>query len=102
MVRLYAAACAERMALLFTGLRAGGRARRDGRTIWTLRGVGHAALTATGMLDQNLTGNAFRTEEQLLQSLSVSDPATDLWSASVTVGRERFRAVRGRMPASAR
>lgn len=63
---------------------------------------GHVALTAMGMLDQNVTGTAFRTEEQLLQSLSVSDPATDLWNASVTAGRERLRAALSRSASGAR
>ncbi|MFE6869325.1 hypothetical protein ACFVFS_22575 [Kitasatospora sp. NPDC057692] len=57
---------------------------------------GHAALTAMGMLDQNVGGNAFRSDEQRLQSLSVSGDAAGLWDASVTAGRERFRAVLSR------
>lgn len=57
---------------------------------------GHAALTAMGMLDQNLGGSAFRAQEERLQLLSVSDDVAGLWEASVEAGRERFRAVLGR------
>ncbi|MFE2537129.1 hypothetical protein [Streptomyces sp. NPDC059371] len=59
---------------------------------------GHAALTAMGMLDQNVSGASFLAEEQRLQSFSVSGNASGLWDASVTAGRERFRAVLGRLP----
>ncbi|MFI9781413.1 hypothetical protein ACIHCV_43590 [Streptomyces sp. NPDC051956] len=59
---------------------------------------GHAALTAMGMLDQNAAGASLHAEEQQLQSLSLSGDASDLWDASVTAGRERFRAVLGRLP----
>ncbi|MFD8914724.1 hypothetical protein [Streptomyces sp. NPDC059575] len=58
---------------------------------------GHAALTAMGMLDRNLAGAGFLAEEQRLQSLSLSGDASGLWDASVTAGRERFRAVLGRL-----
>ncbi|MFD7618188.1 hypothetical protein [Streptomyces sp. NPDC059802] len=54
---------------------------------------GHAALTAMGMLDQNVKGAAFRNEEERLQILSVSGDVAGLWEASVEAGRERFRAV---------
>jgi hypothetical protein len=57
---------------------------------------GHAALTAMGMLDQNLAGTGFSAEEQRLQSRSATGDAAGLWEASVTAGRERFRAVLGR------
>ncbi|MEV7446485.1 hypothetical protein AB0O22_35970 [Streptomyces sp. NPDC091204] len=59
---------------------------------------GHAALTAMGMLDQNVPGARFIAEEQRLQSLSLSGDASGLWDASVTSGRERFRAVWGCLP----
>ncbi|GGY13151.1 hypothetical protein [Streptomyces xanthochromogenes] len=59
---------------------------------------GHAALTAMGMLDLNVAGASFLAEEQRLQSLSLSSDAAGLWDASVTAGRERFRAVLGRLP----
>lgn len=59
---------------------------------------GHAALTAMGMLDQNVAGAGLLAEEQRLQSLSLSSDAAGLWDASVTAGRERFRAVLGRLP----
>ncbi|MEV7558571.1 hypothetical protein [Streptomyces sp. NPDC089795] len=59
---------------------------------------GHVALTAMGMLDQNVPGAGFLAEEQRLQSLSLSGDAAGLWDASVTAGRERFRAVVGRLP----
>ncbi|WP_327321287.1 hypothetical protein OG735_01440 [Streptomyces sp. NBC_01210] len=59
---------------------------------------GHAALTAMGMLDQNVAGAGLLAEEQRLQSLSLSGDASGLWDASVTAGRERFRAVLGRLP----
>jgi hypothetical protein len=160
-VRLYAAACAERMAPLFIGLRAGAPGReadldfcvRSVRDLWhtgqpladaaervsvlewfpelqpseegitdvaetyaffgalVLRhallangtgdsrdavACGHAALTATGMLDQNLAGADFSAEEQRLQSRSATGDAAGLWEASVAAGRERFRAVLGR------
>ncbi|PYC75786.1 hypothetical protein C7C46_23630 [Streptomyces tateyamensis] len=160
-IRLYVAACAERMAPLFIGLRAGEAAREadvdfyvasvsdlwsvdrplpdaadrarqlerfpelqpaeDGITdvadtyaffaSLVLRyallangsgnadhavSCGHAVLTAMGMLDQNLPGAAFSTEEQRLQYLSVSGTAMGLWEASVLAGRERFRAVLSR------
>ncbi|WP_406364200.1 hypothetical protein [Streptomyces sp. NBC_01579] len=39
----------------------------------------------------------FRAQEQLLQSLSTSGDAVGLWEASVEAGRERFRAVSGRI-----
>ncbi|MCX4766930.1 hypothetical protein OG562_39380 [Streptomyces sp. NBC_01275] len=160
-VRLYAAACAERMAPLFVGLQAGGAGREADldffvesvRGLWyadrplpdvsarvralerfpelqpneegisdiagtytffaalVLRhallanrsgiaddavSCGHAALTATGMLDQNLGGAAYRAQEERLQLLSVSGDVAGLWEASVEAGRERFRAVLGR------
>lgn len=59
---------------------------------------GHAALTAMGMLDQNVAGAGFLAEEQRLQSLSLSGSASGLWDASVTAGRERLRAVVARLP----
>ncbi|MFE3121796.1 hypothetical protein ACFXHD_00030 [Streptomyces hydrogenans] len=59
---------------------------------------GHAALTAMGMLDQNVAGASFLADEQRLQALSLSSDAADLWDASVTAGRERLRAVLGRLP----
>ncbi|MFF7965500.1 hypothetical protein ACFZC3_09065 [Streptomyces sp. NPDC007903] len=160
-IRLYLAACTERMAPLFIGLRAGVPGReadldfcvRSVRDLWhtgqPLAGAaervsvlerfpelqpseegitdvadtyaffgalalryallahgtgdprdavacGHAALTAMGMLDQNLTGAGFSAEEQRLQSRSAAGDAAGLWEASVTAGRERFRAVLGR------
>ncbi|TXS33219.1 hypothetical protein EAO74_04450 [Streptomyces sp. gb1(2016)] len=58
---------------------------------------GHAALTAMGMLDQNVAGAGLLADEQRLQSLSLSGDAADLWDASVTAGRERLRAVVGRL-----
>ncbi|MEU9862495.1 hypothetical protein AB0D99_16650 [Streptomyces sp. NPDC047971] len=162
-VRLYVAACAERMAPLFVGLRAGAPGReadldfhvQSVRDLWQvdrpladaaervrlLEGIpelqpseegitdvadtyaffavlclryallahgsgsadsavscGHAALTAMGMLDGTLAGAGFLAEEQRLQSLSLSGDASGLWDASVTAGRERFRAVVGRLP----
>ncbi|MGM0353563.1 hypothetical protein [Streptomyces sp. ECR3] len=161
-VRLYVAACAERMAPLFVGLRAGepGRAAdvdlyvESVSNLWLadkpltdaaerLRGLerfpelqpdeegitgiadtyaffaalcmryallahssgnaddavscGHAALTAMGMLDQNVAGAGFQADEQRLQSLSLSGDAAGLWDASVMAGRERFRVVVGRL-----
>ncbi|WP_377266762.1 hypothetical protein [Peterkaempfera sp. SMS 1(5)a] len=160
-VRLYAAACVERMAPLFIGLQAGEAGREADldfyvQSVGALRNVdrplpdaadrtrrleqfpefqqtetgitsiigtytffagltlryallangsgnvdhavscGHTALTAMGMLDQNVTGTAFLSEEQRLQSLSASGTAAGLWDASVTAGRERFRAVLSR------
>lgn len=59
---------------------------------------GHAALTSMGMLDQNVVGASLLAEEQRLQSLSLSGDASGLWNASVTAGRERLRAVLGRLP----
>ncbi|MFD7262302.1 hypothetical protein [Streptomyces sp. NPDC059874] len=59
---------------------------------------GHAALTAMGMLDQNVAGASFLAEEQRLQSLSLSGDASGLWDVSVTAGREGFRAVVGHLP----
>ncbi|MFC9431401.1 hypothetical protein [Streptomyces sp. NPDC056987] len=59
---------------------------------------GHVALTAMGMLDQNVAGAGLLAEEQRLQSLSLTSGAEGLWDASVTAGRERFRAVLGRLP----
>jgi hypothetical protein len=59
---------------------------------------GHAALTAMGMLDQNLAGASLFAGEQRLQSLSLSGDAAGLWDASVAAGRERLRAVAGRLP----
>lgn len=59
---------------------------------------GHAVLTAMGMLDQNVAGTSFLAEEQRLQCLSLSGDVGDLRDTSVTAGRERFRAVVGRMP----
>ncbi|WP_340374421.1 hypothetical protein U5640_04080 [Streptomyces sp. SS7] len=58
---------------------------------------GHAALTAMGLLDRNVAGAGFLAEEQRLQSLSLSSDVSGLWDASVTAGRERFRAVVGRL-----
>ncbi|MGW2564384.1 hypothetical protein ACWCXB_35330 [Streptomyces sp. NPDC001514] len=49
-----------------------------------------------GMLDQNVGGAAFRTQEEQLQLLSVSGDVGGLWEASVEAGRERFRVVLGR------
>lgn len=163
-VRLYVAACTERMAPLFIGLRAGVPRREADldlyaesvRDLWfadrplagaaervlllerfpelqpqeeaisdvadtyaffaalCLRYVlpahgsgsaddavscGHAALTAMGMLDRNTAGAGFLAEERRLQNLSVSGDASGLWEASVSAGRERFRAVVGRLPA---
>ena len=160
-IRLYVAACAERMAPLFVGLRADSPGRdadldfytESVRDLWyadrpladavervrllerfpelqpneegitdvtdtyaffaalSLRyallahgsgnaddavSCGHAALTAMGMLDQNVAGAGLLAEEQRLQSLSLSGDASGLWDASVTAGRERFRAVLGR------
>ncbi|MER8018252.1 hypothetical protein ACIQ7S_14945 [Streptomyces griseoluteus] len=162
-VRLFAAACAERMAPLFVGLRAGAPGREADldfyaesvRDLWhadrpiagaseRVRQVerfpelqpheegitevadtyaffaalclryallahgsgnaddavscGHAALTAMGMLDQNVAGAGFLADERRLQSLSVCGDASGLWDASVTAGRERLRAVWGRLP----
>ncbi|MCQ4212581.1 hypothetical protein [Streptomyces longispororuber] len=162
-IRLYAAACAERMAPLFVGLRAGAPGREADldfyaesvRDLWHVEqplvnaaeGVhrlerfaelqpneegitdvadtyaffaalclryallahgsgdaddavscGHVALTAMGMLDQNVAGAGFLTEEQRLQSLSLGGDVSGLWDASVTAGRERLRAVLGRLP----
>lgn len=59
---------------------------------------GHAALTSMGMLDQNVAGAGFFAEEHRLQSHSLSGDASDLWHTNVTAGRERFRAVVGRLP----
>ncbi|WP_236244142.1 hypothetical protein [Streptomyces sp. CC210A] len=162
-IRLYAAACAERMAPLFVGLRAGAPGREADldfcaesiRDLWqadrplanAAEGVrqlerfpelqpneegitdvagtyaffaalclryallahgtgsaddavscGHVALTAMGMLDQNVAGAGFLAEEQRLQVLSLRGDASGLWDASVTAGRQRFRAVLGRLP----
>ncbi|MFE4304787.1 hypothetical protein ACFRR6_01720 [Streptomyces sp. NPDC056891] len=162
-VRLYVAACAERMAPLFVGLRAGVPGREADldlyvesvRDLWyadrplanaaervrllerfpelqaneegitdvadtyaffaalCLRyallahgsgnaddavSCGHATLTAMGMLDQNVPGASLLADEQRLQSLSLSGDAAGLWDASVTAGRERLRAVVGRLP----
>lgn len=162
MVRLYVAACAERMAPLFVGLRAGVPGREADldlcaesvRELWhadrPLSGVaervrllerfpelqpneegitdvadtyaffaalclrdallahssgdadtavscGHVALTAMGMLDQNVPGARFMAEEQRLQSLSMCGDPSGLWDASVVAGRERFRAVSDRL-----
>ncbi|MFI8345647.1 hypothetical protein ACIF8W_37115 [Streptomyces sp. NPDC085639] len=161
-VRLYVAACAERMAPLFVSLRAGVVGREADldlcaesvRELWhtdrpladvaervrllelfpelqpneegitdvadtyaffaalclryamlanssgnadTAVSCGHAALTAMGMLDQNVPGARFLAEEQRLQSLSLCGDASGLWDASVVAGRERFRAVSGRL-----
>lgn len=63
---------------------------------------GHAALTAMGMLEQNAPGASFLGEEQWLQSLSLLGDASGLWDASVAAGRERFRAVSGRIIRQAR
>ncbi|MFF2726962.1 hypothetical protein ACFVS9_03540 [Streptomyces sp. NPDC058008] len=63
---------------------------------------GHVALTATGMLDQNVAGAGFLAEERRLQSLSLSGDGAGLWDASVSAGRERLRAVVGRLPRQAR
>ncbi|MFD4690886.1 hypothetical protein [Streptomyces sp. NPDC058463] len=62
---------------------------------------GHVALTAMGMLDQNVAGAGHLAEEQRLQSFSLSGDASGLWDASVTAGRERFRSVLGRLPGQA-
>lgn len=162
-IRLYVAACAERMAPLFVGLRAGALGREADldfyaesvRDLWyadrpladaaervrllercpelqpneegladvadtyaffaalCLRyaliahgsgnadnavSCGHAALTAMGMLDQNVAGASFLAEERRLQSHSLSGDAAGLWHVSVTAGRERFRAVSSRLP----
>lgn len=164
-VRLYVAACAERMAPLFVGLRVGAAGRESDvdfyvasvRDLWhagrplrdaaervavlerfcelqpdeegvtdiagtyaffaalVLRyallangcgsldeavSCGHAALTATGMLDQNVVGAGFRAQEHGLQALSVSGDTTGLWEASVEAGRERLRTVLGRSAGS--
>lgn len=164
-IRLYVAACAERMAPLFVGLRVGEAGQEADvdfyaesvRDLWfadrplldaaeRVRGVerfpelqpgdeeitdvlgtytffaalvlryallanstgnpddamscGHAALTAMGMLDQNVAGAGFRAQEYGLQSVSVSGDATGLWEASIEAGRERFRTVLGRTPGS--
>lgn len=160
-VRLYVAACVERMAPLFVGLRAGAEGREADldlyvgavRDLWfadrpladayervrvleqfpelrpsdegmsdvagtyaffaalvlrhallaNLSGsaeeavsCGQAALTAMGMLDQNVGGAAFRRGEARSQRLSVSGDVAGLWEASVEAGRERFRAVLSR------
>lgn len=58
---------------------------------------GHAALTAMGMLDQNVAGGGFLAEEQRLQLLSLSDDIVGLWETSVSAGRERLRAVVNRL-----
>ncbi|MET4921345.1 hypothetical protein P3L51_03015 [Streptomyces sp. PSRA5] len=58
---------------------------------------GHVALTAMGMLDQNVAGASFLAEEQRLQCLSLSGDVGGLWDTSVMAGRERFRAVVGRL-----
>ncbi|WP_234432536.1 hypothetical protein [Streptomyces sp. NRRL S-378] len=162
-IRLYVAACAERMAPLFVGLRAGALGREADldfyaesvRDLWhadrpladATKGVrrlerfwelqpneegitavadtyaffaalclryamvahgsgsaddavscGHVALTAMGMLDQNVAGASYLAEEQRLQSLSLSGDASSLWGACVTAGRERFRAVLDHCP----
>ncbi|MGW1412244.1 hypothetical protein [Streptomyces sp. NPDC002403] len=57
---------------------------------------GHAALTAMGMLDQNMVGSGFRAQEYGLQDLSVSGHAAGLWEASIEAGRERFGTVPAR------
>ncbi|WEH17756.1 hypothetical protein [Streptomyces sp. VNUA24] len=59
---------------------------------------GHAALTAMGMLDQNVPGAGLVAEERRLQSFSLSGDASGLWDASVMAGRERLRIVLGRLP----
>ncbi|MFJ6686822.1 hypothetical protein [Streptomyces werraensis] len=162
-VRLYVAACAERMAPLFVGLRAGVPGREADldlyvesvRDLWyadrplahaaervrllerfpelqpneegvtdvadtyaffaalclryallahgsgnadDAESCGHAALTAMGMLDRNVAGASLLADEQRLQSLSLSGDISDLWDASVTAGRERLRALLGRLP----
>ncbi|WP_329574944.1 hypothetical protein OG500_38050 [Kitasatospora sp. NBC_01250] len=166
-VRLYVAACAERMAPLFLGLRTGEAGREADVELFTesvldlwgtdrplsdaadrarlLEGFpelqltedgitdivgtytffaclvlryallangsgsadhalscGHAALTAMGMLDQNIAGAGFRAEEQRLQSLSASGNAAGVRDASVRAGRECLRAVVSRMGRQAR
>ncbi|RAJ32847.1 hypothetical protein K353_05845 [Kitasatospora sp. SolWspMP-SS2h] len=58
---------------------------------------GHAALTAMGMLDQNIAGAAFQADEQRLQTLSASGNAAGIWDASMAAGRERLRAVLSRV-----
>ncbi|MFE0462777.1 hypothetical protein ACFW1A_26335 [Kitasatospora sp. NPDC058965] len=58
---------------------------------------GHAALTAMGMLDQNIAGAAFKADEQRLQTLPASGNAAGLWDASMAAGRERLRAVLSRI-----
>lgn len=60
---------------------------------------GHGALTAMGLLDRGPAGGAvFRAEEEALQARSLSGDAAGLWEASVASGRERLRAVLGRLP----
>ncbi|MFC8227242.1 hypothetical protein [Streptomyces sp. NPDC057287] len=162
-VRLYVAACTERMAPLFVGLRAGAPGREADLDLYVesvsglwladrpladaaervcrlerfpelqpneegITGVadtyaffaalclryallahnsgnaddavscGHGALTAMGMLDQNVVGASLLADEQRLQSLSLSGDAAGLWDASVTAGRERLRVVVGHLP----
>lgn len=63
---------------------------------------GHVALTAMGMLDRNVPGAGFLADERRLQSLSLTGDVAGLWDTSVTAGRERFRAVLGRLPRQAR
>ncbi|MFF5393462.1 hypothetical protein ACFY5H_35095 [Streptomyces sp. NPDC013012] len=166
-VRLYVAACAERMAPLFIGLRTGETGREADVELYTesvldlwctdrplsdaaerahlldrfpelqptedgitdvvgtytffaclvLRyallanasgstdhavSCGHAALTAIGMLDQNIAGAAFTAEERRLQSVSASGNAAGVWDASVRAGRECLRAVVSRIVTEAR
>lgn len=161
-IRLYVAACVERMAPLFVGLRAGepGREADLDFFVESVRGLwgadrpladaaeavrrlerfpelqpheegitdvadtyaffavlclryamvahgsgssdeavscGHVALTAVGMLDDNVPGARFFAEEHQLQSFSLCGDAAGMWDASVAGGRERFRAVWGRL-----
>ncbi|MFE6663652.1 hypothetical protein ACFVFH_08800 [Streptomyces sp. NPDC057697] len=58
---------------------------------------GHTALTAMGMLDQNVAGAALLAEERRLQFLSPGGDATALRDASAAAGRERFHVVLGRL-----
>ncbi|MGW8777543.1 hypothetical protein ACWGNM_05660 [Streptomyces sp. NPDC055796] len=48
----------------------------------TALSCGHAALTAMGMLDQNVPGARFLAEEPRLQSLSMCGDPSGLWDAS--------------------
>ncbi|WP_330177522.1 hypothetical protein OG875_30840 [Streptomyces sp. NBC_01498] len=61
---------------------------------------GHAALTATGTLDQNVVDAGFRSQEYGLRSMPVSGDAAGVWEASTETGRERFRTGLGRTAGS--